>query len=174
MPYTANRLRLLREERDEKQATVAATLGMSRATLSNYEAGLTPSMDNAIGLAQYYGVSIDYIVGLSDDRTHVSAGMGPMFATLSNLTGDTAPSSADITALWSAAIQYMVGGQPCGLLPLTSLRTFLRQLTACLNTATQGEGVQLLDHANAAAVAALDITKMPAMMMAGKKEDPHA
>ena len=174
MPYTANRLRLLREERDEKQATVADTLGISRATLSNYEAGRTPSIDNAIDLAQYYGVSIDYIVGLSDDRTHVATGLGPMFATLSNLTGDTAPSSADVTALWSAAIQYMVGAHPCGLLPITSLRTFLRQLTACLNAATHGDGAQLLDHANAAAVAALEITKMPATMMASKKEDPHA
>ena len=169
MPYTANRLRVLREEKEEKQATVATALGMSRATLSNYEAGLTPSMENAIALAQYYGVSIDYIVGLSDDRTHATSGLVPMFATLSNLTGDTAPTSADVTALWSAAIQYMVGGQPCGLLPVTALRTMVQQLTACLNAATQGDGAQLLDHANAAAVAALEITKMPAIIMAGKK-----
>ena len=171
MPYIANRLKLLREEKDVTQAVVANALGISRATLSSYEGGLIPSIDNAIALAQYYSVTIDYIVGLSDDRTHSTSGLPPMFGTLSSLTGEIAPTSAEVMALWSAAINYMVSGQPCGVLPITVLRAFMQQFTACLNDATQRDGAQLLDHANAAAVAALEITKMPAIIMAGKKED---
>ena len=64
-----NRLRQLREEKELKQTTVAADLGISRTTLSNYEAGMMPSIENGIALANYYHVSLDYIVGLSAERS---------------------------------------------------------------------------------------------------------
>ena len=54
-----NRLRQLREEKELKQTTVAADLGISRTTLSNYEAGMMPSIENGIALANYYHVSLD-------------------------------------------------------------------------------------------------------------------
>lgn len=50
MSYT-NRLLQLREEADQKQTVVAAALGISRTTLSNYEAGMMPSLENAIKIA---------------------------------------------------------------------------------------------------------------------------
>ncbi len=170
MPYTINRLRQLREERDIKQVTAAADLHISRATLSNYESGLMPSIENAIAMAQYYHVSLDYIVGLSAERSPNAGALASSFLTLMNLAGDSAPTASDVSALLDAAILYMCNGKPCGEQPVAAWRDFMKQLTVCFTAAAKGDGAQLLNHANAAAVAALEITKMPAMLMAGKKE----
>ena len=46
------------------QAKVAAALGVSRAAYTNYENGLRePSMDVMLKLADFYGVSLDELVG---------------------------------------------------------------------------------------------------------------
>jgi len=65
------RLRIgeLREDNDLKQTVVAKALHMERTTLSKYETGkidIPASM--LIRLAKYYNVSIDYLLGLSDEK----------------------------------------------------------------------------------------------------------
>ena len=52
------RIRALREDRDLKQSAVAALLHISQATYSRYESVL-------IALAAFYGVSTDYLLGLT-------------------------------------------------------------------------------------------------------------
>ncbi len=169
MSYPLNRLRLLREEKDLKQETVAHDVGISRSALSTYEKGLTPGIDNAIALARYYGVSLDYILGLSDERSASIGSLSGKFATLSRLAGEAVPTASDVTALVDAAAVYLANGKPCGIEPLTAWRDFMRGLTVCFSAATSGNGAQLLDAANAAAVAALEVTKMPAFMLAKKE-----
>ena len=170
MSYPLNRLRLLRDEKELKQETVAQDVGISRSALSTYEKGLTPGIDNAIALARYYGVSLDYILGLSDERNSNIGSLSGKFATLSKLAGDAAPSASDVTALVDAAAVYLANGRPCGTEPLAAWRDFMRKLTVCFSAATSGNGPQLLDAANAAVVAALDVTKMPAAMLVKKEE----
>lgn len=171
MSYTLNRLRLLREEKDLKQETVARDVGLSRSALSTYEKGLTPGIDNAIALARYYGVSLDYILGLSDERNANIGSLSGKFATLSPFSAGAAPTASDVTALVDAAAVYLANGRPCGVEPLAAWRDFMRHLTICFSAATSGNAAQLLDAANAAVVAGLDITKMPALLLASKKED---
>ena len=171
MSYPLNRLRLLRDEKDLKQETVAHDTGISRSALSNYEKGLTPGIDNAIALARYYGVSLDYILGLSDERNANIGTLAGRFATLSSLAGDAAPTASDVTAFVDAAAVYLANGKPCGLEPLAAWRDFMRKLTVCFSAATNGNGVQLLDAANAAVVAALEVTKMPAVMLEKKGDN---
>ena len=60
----ATRLRALREKQREKQSSVAASIGITESTLSAYEKGTRkPSFDVLLKIAQYYNVSIDYLVG---------------------------------------------------------------------------------------------------------------
>ncbi len=165
MSYSLNRLRLLRDEKDLKQETVAHDVGISRSALSTYEKGLTPGIDNAIALAQYYGVSLDYILGLSDERNTNIGSLSSRFATLSSLAGEAAPTASDVTALVDAAAVYLVNGKPCGVEPLAAWRDFMRKLTVCFSAAASGNGAQLMDAANAAVIAALEVTKMPAVML---------
>ena len=157
-----NRLRQLREEKELKQTTVAADLGISRTTPSNYEAGMMPSIENGIALANYYHVSLDYIVGLSAERSTNAGALTSSFVTLAGMAGDVAPTASDVAALVNAAIMYEATGKPCGEQPLAAWRDFMRHLTKCLQAAVTGDSAALVDNANAATVAALEVTKMPA------------
>ena len=64
-----NRLRELREERDLRQIDVSLATGIDQKTLSNYETGKTnPDSYALLKLADFFEVSIDYIVGRVDGR----------------------------------------------------------------------------------------------------------
>lgn len=61
------RLKDLREDKDLYQKDIAKLLGISQQYYSQYELGkFTMPVELLIKLAQYYNVSLDYLVGLSD------------------------------------------------------------------------------------------------------------
>ncbi|WP_308754532.1 helix-turn-helix transcriptional regulator [uncultured Anaerotruncus sp.] len=61
------RIRDLREDRDKTQQQLADELGMYKTTYARYEQGeREPPFAFMIQLAQYYGVSLDYLAGLTD------------------------------------------------------------------------------------------------------------
>ncbi|MDY3692524.1 MAG: helix-turn-helix transcriptional regulator [Dysosmobacter sp.] len=62
------RLRDIREDRDLNQQTVARILHVSQATYSRYESGALDIPSPAlIALADFYGVSTDYLLGRTDN-----------------------------------------------------------------------------------------------------------
>ncbi|MDD6981596.1 MAG: helix-turn-helix transcriptional regulator [Clostridia bacterium] len=59
-----NRIRDLREDQDLRQSDLAKATGIDQRTISNYETGKTnPDSDALIRLADFFGVTIDYLVG---------------------------------------------------------------------------------------------------------------
>ena len=67
LPILSQRLKELRMERYLGQVALAESIGVSKAVVSMWEMGKRePSMTSLIALANFYGVSIDYIVGLTD------------------------------------------------------------------------------------------------------------
>ncbi len=63
------RIRDLREDNDLKQRELADILGCSQRVYSNYERGdLDIPTEVLIKLARHYGVSVDYILGLTDNK----------------------------------------------------------------------------------------------------------
>lgn len=63
------RIRELREDSDKTQKELARALHCSQQVYSNYELGQRDvPTDILIKIAKYYGVSTDYILGLSDKR----------------------------------------------------------------------------------------------------------
>ena len=63
-------LTLLRKEKGVSQKAAAASLGVSQALLSHYEKGIREcGLDFLVRAANYYGVSCDYMLGRSPDRT---------------------------------------------------------------------------------------------------------
>ena len=59
-----NRIRDLREDRDLRQSDLAEAVGIDQRTISNYETGKSnPDSDALIRLADFFNVSIDYLVG---------------------------------------------------------------------------------------------------------------
>ena len=62
------RIRDLREDHDKLQKDIASVLGISQQYYSDYESGKrTFTIQHLISLCKYYNVSLDYIVGLSDE-----------------------------------------------------------------------------------------------------------
>ena len=58
----------LREDRDLKQKDVAQYLNVSQNTYSQYETGVIEmTATTLIILAKYYNVSIDYLLGLTEE-----------------------------------------------------------------------------------------------------------
>ena len=62
------RLKELREERRLSQDFLGMELGMNQNTISRYETGARePSIRELIIIADYFNVSIDYLLGRTDN-----------------------------------------------------------------------------------------------------------
>ena len=63
------RIRDLREDRDMNQTQVASILSMSQTGYSKYETGENDIPTQVlIALAKFYHTSVDYLLGLTDER----------------------------------------------------------------------------------------------------------
>ena len=66
----AERIRALREDHDKTQNEIAKLLKVGQRTYCDYELGKTRiPVDSLIVLARLYDVSMDYICGISDDKS---------------------------------------------------------------------------------------------------------
>lgn len=64
------RLALLRTSRGMSKKALAETVGLSERLVYYYEQGQrSPNMETLIALADFFDVSLDYLVGRSDDPT---------------------------------------------------------------------------------------------------------
>lgn len=71
MQRFSNRLIALRKERGITQEELAKVIHKKRSTVSGYETeGKEPDMETICLMAQYFGVSSDYLLGMTDHRTH--------------------------------------------------------------------------------------------------------
>lgn len=62
----ADRLRELRAARGLTQKDVYTAIGVSPIVYQRYEYGRSPALDKLLALADYFNVSLDYLVGRSD------------------------------------------------------------------------------------------------------------
>jgi transcriptional regulator with XRE-family HTH domain len=62
-------IRNLREDNDKKQRELAEYLHVSQNTYSQYENGvLSLSPETLIKLAEFYNTSVDYLLGLTNEK----------------------------------------------------------------------------------------------------------
>lgn len=63
-------IRALREDRDYRQREIAEVLHVSQNTYSQYENGVIEfTAEKLILLADFYNVSVDYLLGRTDDAS---------------------------------------------------------------------------------------------------------
>ena len=63
-------LKDLRRSRNLTQKEFGAMVGLSKAVVSKYETGIGyPSFDMLVRIAQYFGVTTDYLLGVSKGKT---------------------------------------------------------------------------------------------------------
>lgn len=76
------RIRELREARGLQQKELAIDLGVTQPTISGWELGIkVPSARNTQRLADYFGVSVDYLLGRNGEekRAHPVIEDGPSY-----------------------------------------------------------------------------------------------
>lgn len=64
----AQRIKQLRKEKGITQEQLAQVIGMERSTVGKYETGTMPCPDILSTMADYFNVSIEYLIGKSDYR----------------------------------------------------------------------------------------------------------
>lgn len=63
------RIKELREQREIQQKELAIDLGVTQPTISNWELGRKlPSAKLTQKIADYFGVSVDYVLGRDDEK----------------------------------------------------------------------------------------------------------
>ena len=74
MQKFSNRLISLRKERGLTQEDMAKVIQKKRSTVSGYETeGKEPDLETVCLLAGYFGVTTDYLLGYSENRTHTES-----------------------------------------------------------------------------------------------------
>ena len=69
MNLFAERLSLLRGEKHLSQETIGEQIGVSRYAVYTYEKGKAyPTAESLMGLADFFDVSVDYLLGRTDNR----------------------------------------------------------------------------------------------------------
>lgn len=74
MVNIAKRIEQLRTEKNVSRVELSAALGLPRLSVEKFETGrITPSKEQQQKLAEYFGVSLMYLRGESDDRTDMQS-----------------------------------------------------------------------------------------------------
>lgn len=64
------RFRELRKKKTASNTVISELFGRNRNTVRRYENGESePTLTSLINIAEFFGVSIDYLAGLTDDPT---------------------------------------------------------------------------------------------------------
>lgn len=72
VPVYAVRLRRLREQKKMKRRVASELCGLSKNMMKRYENGeVEPKASALILLADFYGVSVDYILGVEDGKNNL-------------------------------------------------------------------------------------------------------
>lgn len=74
MSSLGNRIKFLREQKNINQSEFAKILGIANSTLSQYETGQRiPSDEIKLKIANYFKVTIDYLLGNSSESTTIES-----------------------------------------------------------------------------------------------------
>lgn len=158
---TPDRLRLLRGKTGLLQSEVAQKLNIPTATYSSYENGSNPKPEMLVQLATFFSTTSDYLLGLSNDMKPASDKLSTQFTALAK-RGCSIISASDIADFIGTVLRYMRSGSPCGDIPLHAWHDFTVKLCETMDASVSGDSASMIDNATAAAVAALNVTKMPA------------
>ena len=144
MVTIAQRIELLRTQRGLSRPSLSAALGLPRMAIEKFETGRqTPTQDQQKKIASYFGVSIEYLRGESDDPTTMDSWLN------GNVPDDAPPSPPPVSR--PKIVQSSGGGADDGgavfsaLLKSKSFQTLVHDTV--LDVLRSPEGQELLSKA---------------------------
>ena len=120
-----NKIRYLREERGITQKQLAENISSTNKNIWAYETGYTlPPVDTIIRLSKFFGVSVDYLLGLEDDFGGKVAGSNSPRSTLSGV-----PAAPELSNEEKKLIKfYRAIGETARVAIYTTAESFFNQL----------------------------------------------
>lgn len=92
MVTIAQRIEQLRTQRSLSRPALSAALGLPRMAVEKFETGRqTPTQEQQAKIAQYFGVSLFYLKGETDDPTNMESWLN------GNISDDAPPSPPPVT-----------------------------------------------------------------------------
>ena len=64
----SEKIKKLRKEKNITQEKLALIIGVERSSIGKYETGTMPSMEILSIMADYFGVTIDYLLGKTENK----------------------------------------------------------------------------------------------------------
>ena len=160
MDILSRRIRELRMDSDMKQGEMGAALGITQNMVSNYENGREPPLDTVLAYASYFDVSVEYLLGVSNDRIRAPQNGDKAISDMQAAAGDYVRTftRSDVAQLAGAFVEYYKAGAPAGNVPMECVTAFLPAMGRVLDAATRQDVAALLIACDDVAQAGLKIT----------------
>lgn len=161
MDILKRRIHDLRVDRDMKQADVAAALGLGRSAISVYECGREPPLDVIFKYAEFFDVSVEYLLGLTNEKNPASVKGDQVFDDMqaaADVHGIDAFTRSDIAQLAGGFVDYFKAGAPAGNAPMECVTAFLPAMGRVLDAAARQDVAAMLVACDDVAQAGLKIT----------------
>ena len=161
MDILKKRMRDLREDNDMKQSALAEALNISQSAISGYECGREPPLEVIFQYADFFGVSVEYMLGLTNEkkpRTDPDDQSFNRMAAAAEKHGTIAFTRSDIAQLAGAFVDYFKAGAPAGNAPMECVTAFLPAMGRVLDAAARQDVAAMLVACDDVAQAGLKIT----------------
>ena len=168
----SSRLRKLRLQKGLKQQDVAEALKFSRSMMSMYENHHEPPYETMIAMAQYFGVTTDYILGVSPEPKPSKDEIAKAIKRLADLIpkgSDSYITSNQFLDLLNALTTYCKAGAPAGDAPLLAVSDYLTHMAAFVRALAGTSTAEMLTASNAVTIDIGRPTAMVAAVLAKEK-----
>lgn len=166
------RIKQLRKESKLLQEDVAVRINSSRFNISRYENGIPVPSEVVAAYAQAFGVSADWILGLTTDRTPGGSEINTAIDALAAQAGkqEAAFSADQLMQLLDALRAYYRAGAPAGNAPMQVLSAFLTAMTDAVKTTRTGSAMDVLAATNALSSVGLNASTILAQFLRQQDE----
>lgn len=174
MDILKRRIHDLRVDSDMKQSDVADALNVSQSVISAYECGREPPLDIIFKYADFFGVSVGYLIGLTNDKSGAVSGHEKAIDEMQSgalANGDIAFSRSDISQLAASFVNYYKAGAPAGSIPMACTVAFLGAMTRLLDAAAQRDAAAVMIAGDDAARAGMDTSHALAAVLGVRPDD---
>lgn len=164
----------LRNEKNLKQSDLIERLHCSQSTLSGYENGRTPSGEFIVDVAQCFGVSADYLLGLSQDRTPAGDDLSAaveLAASRAVEAGAPPVAASDLARVARRMAEYLARDPSAGAEPARLAAVLLTAMDGLLAALGTDSTAQVLDASDAMLAAVLDVNGVMGAFLQRKTGD---